>query len=208
MSTILIRQLDEATKVRLRLRAAQHGRSMEAEAREILKATLARQARGRGALADRIHARFSALEESTSLRFGASPCARLLPLTNDHRRYQCFVGGNESLAVTPSSGVVEFASRKAELYLTSITQAEDSGGDRTAAQREAPRRDRAGGGSNFSRGFCGPVSCPLTAKQLMNSPGSWRPGGSWASYQPARCPDRRDRAKLRSGTGDANTGRL
>ena len=61
MSTILIRQLDEATKVRLRLRAAQHGRSMEAEAREILKATLTRQTRDRGGLADRIHARFSRL---------------------------------------------------------------------------------------------------------------------------------------------------
>jgi len=53
MSTILIRQLDEATKVRLRLRAAQHGRSMEAEAREILKTTLTRQARARRGLAER-----------------------------------------------------------------------------------------------------------------------------------------------------------
>ena len=61
MSTILIRQLDEATKLRLRLRAAQHGRSMEAEAREILKTALTRQARARPGLADRIHARFTAL---------------------------------------------------------------------------------------------------------------------------------------------------
>ena len=61
MSAILIRQLDEATKVRLRLRAAQHGRSMEAEAREILKTTLTRQARARRGLADRINARFSAV---------------------------------------------------------------------------------------------------------------------------------------------------
>jgi len=34
---------------------------MEAEAREILKTTLTRQTRDRGGLADRIHARFSAL---------------------------------------------------------------------------------------------------------------------------------------------------
>jgi plasmid stability protein len=61
MSTILIRQLDEATKARLRLRAAQHGRSMEAEAREILKTTLTRRTGARRGLADRIHARFSAL---------------------------------------------------------------------------------------------------------------------------------------------------
>lgn len=61
MSAILIRQLDEATKLRLRLRAAQYGRSMEAEAREILKTALTRQAPARQGLADRIHARFSAL---------------------------------------------------------------------------------------------------------------------------------------------------
>lgn len=40
MATLMIRQLDEKTKTRLRVRAAQHGRSMEAEAREILRSTL------------------------------------------------------------------------------------------------------------------------------------------------------------------------
>lgn len=37
MASITIRKLDERLKARLRLRAARHGRSMEAEAREILK---------------------------------------------------------------------------------------------------------------------------------------------------------------------------
>jgi len=37
MATILIRQLDEQTKTRLRMSAARHGRSMEEEAREVLK---------------------------------------------------------------------------------------------------------------------------------------------------------------------------
>jgi plasmid stability protein len=37
MASITIRQLDERVKTRLRLRAARHGRSMEEEAREILK---------------------------------------------------------------------------------------------------------------------------------------------------------------------------
>ena len=37
MATILIRRLDDNAKRRLRARAAKHGRSMEAEAREILK---------------------------------------------------------------------------------------------------------------------------------------------------------------------------
>jgi len=37
MASITIRKLDETTKRRLRTRAAQHGHSMEQEAREILK---------------------------------------------------------------------------------------------------------------------------------------------------------------------------
>ncbi len=45
MAAITIRRLDEATKQRLRIRAAAHGRSMEAEARAILTDALARPAR-------------------------------------------------------------------------------------------------------------------------------------------------------------------
>lgn len=41
MASITIRRLDESVKARLRIRAARHGRSMEQEAREILKAGLA-----------------------------------------------------------------------------------------------------------------------------------------------------------------------
>ncbi|MFY9674625.1 MAG: hypothetical protein WAK13_09230 [Terriglobales bacterium] len=40
MASITIRQLEESTKRKLRMRAASHGRSMEQEAREILKAAL------------------------------------------------------------------------------------------------------------------------------------------------------------------------
>lgn len=40
MATLTIRQLDEKTKTRLRVRAAHHGRSMEEEAREILRSAL------------------------------------------------------------------------------------------------------------------------------------------------------------------------
>lgn len=38
MATLLIRNLDDAVRDKLRVRAAEHGRSMEAEAREILAA--------------------------------------------------------------------------------------------------------------------------------------------------------------------------
>jgi plasmid stability protein len=42
MASITIRQLEESTKRKLRIRAARHGRSMEQEAREILKAELSK----------------------------------------------------------------------------------------------------------------------------------------------------------------------
>lgn len=41
MASLSIRNLDETTKKRLRVRAAENGRSMEAEARTILRSTLA-----------------------------------------------------------------------------------------------------------------------------------------------------------------------
>ncbi len=40
MATLTVRNLDDDVKQRLRTRAAEHGRSMEAEAREILRETL------------------------------------------------------------------------------------------------------------------------------------------------------------------------
>jgi len=40
MPTLTIRRLDEKTKARLRMQAAKNGRSMEEEAREILRSSL------------------------------------------------------------------------------------------------------------------------------------------------------------------------
>ncbi len=61
MASITIRNLDEGVKKRLRLRAAENGRSMEEEARAILDAKMGRPAvEETGAnLFDRIHARFA-----------------------------------------------------------------------------------------------------------------------------------------------------
>lgn len=44
MASITIRQLPEETKRKLKIRAAEHGRSMEQEAREILKRELSNSA--------------------------------------------------------------------------------------------------------------------------------------------------------------------
>jgi plasmid stability protein len=59
MATLTIRQLDERTKARLRVRAAHHGRSMEEEAREILRSTLAGNPPRRANLAECIRRRFA-----------------------------------------------------------------------------------------------------------------------------------------------------
>ena len=44
MASITIRRLDDSLKAKLRVRAAQHGRSMEEEAREILTQSLTTKA--------------------------------------------------------------------------------------------------------------------------------------------------------------------
>ena len=61
MATLTIRQLDDATKSRLRVRAAHHGRSMEQEARDILRAALSAPTTARGHLAESIQRRFAEL---------------------------------------------------------------------------------------------------------------------------------------------------
>jgi plasmid stability protein len=57
LSSITIRNLDDGLKRRLRLRAAEHNRSMEEEARDILRCALAHQAELRENLADAIRRR-------------------------------------------------------------------------------------------------------------------------------------------------------
>ena len=62
VASITIRNLDEKTKARLRVRAAQHGRSMEEEARTLLRAALRDEVATPGSsLAESIHARFRRL---------------------------------------------------------------------------------------------------------------------------------------------------
>lgn len=60
MASITIRNLDDPLKALLRVRAAQNGRSMEEEVREILRATLAKPKPQAKNLAEAIHQRFAA----------------------------------------------------------------------------------------------------------------------------------------------------
>jgi plasmid stability protein len=57
MSSITIRNLDDGIKRRLRLRAAQRNRSMEEEARDILRCALSELPEARDNLADAIRRR-------------------------------------------------------------------------------------------------------------------------------------------------------
>ena len=62
MANLTVRGLDHETKTRLRIRAARHGRSMEAEVRAILHDVLAEQELPQDTgLGSRIHARFAAI---------------------------------------------------------------------------------------------------------------------------------------------------
>jgi len=61
MATLTIRQLDERTKARLRVRAAEHGQSMEEEAREILRSALLSRPNLNDNLADIVRRRFAPL---------------------------------------------------------------------------------------------------------------------------------------------------
>jgi plasmid stability protein len=61
MASMTIRDLDERLKARLRVQAAQHGRSMEDEVRDILRTALSAERSRAGTLVDSIRARIEPL---------------------------------------------------------------------------------------------------------------------------------------------------
>jgi antitoxin FitA len=61
VAQIIVRQLEEETKVRLQRRARRHGRSVEAEIREILRNAVREGGRAPKRLGSRIAARFQEL---------------------------------------------------------------------------------------------------------------------------------------------------
>jgi antitoxin FitA len=60
VATLTIRDLEDEIRMKLRVRAAQHGRSMEAEVREILRDALA-QPSSHAPLGSRIRQRFAGI---------------------------------------------------------------------------------------------------------------------------------------------------
>lgn len=61
MASMTIRDLDAKLKAKLRIRAAQHGRSMEDEVRDILRTVLFREPSRKGGLIEAIRARIEPL---------------------------------------------------------------------------------------------------------------------------------------------------
>ena len=61
MAQLVVRNLDEAVKVKLRRRAAAHGWSMEEEVRAILRDAVKEEPRQRGGLGTQIAARFAGI---------------------------------------------------------------------------------------------------------------------------------------------------
>ena len=63
MATLTIRDLEDGLKLKLRLRAASQNRSMEEEARQILRAALNEPAGPRSTLVARVKSRFEGLDD-------------------------------------------------------------------------------------------------------------------------------------------------
>lgn len=61
MATITVRNLEDGLKRRLRIRAAEHGKSMEEEVRDILRAALEQEPATEKGLGSRIRAQFAPL---------------------------------------------------------------------------------------------------------------------------------------------------
>jgi antitoxin FitA len=76
VASVTIRNLDESVKRKLRLRAAQRNRSMEDEARDILRTALAQEPTQHGNLADAIRRRIEPLRGCRSAASGSRPAAR------------------------------------------------------------------------------------------------------------------------------------
>lgn len=67
MAQVIVRQLEAEVKTRLQHRAERHGRSMEAEVREILRNAAKEESRPAAGLGSRIAARFRRLGLSSDL---------------------------------------------------------------------------------------------------------------------------------------------
>ena len=124
MASIMIRNLDDGIKHRLRVRAAEHGRSMEEEAREILREVVG-DLRPPLNLAQSLRARVAnvgGVDLDIPARDAMRAHATQLWI-NDHPGYQCPVGNPASGTGTARRDWLA-AQDGATACLTAITEAE------------------------------------------------------------------------------------
>jgi plasmid stability protein len=101
MGTLTIRNLEDALKSRLRLRAAARNRSMEEEARQILRAALQAPEGATPDLGARIRARFAGLGD-IQMPIDAREPVRPLPALDDLPAAQ--TGRSQANVVRPKAG--------------------------------------------------------------------------------------------------------
>ena len=94
MATLTIRDLDESLKRNLRMRAASRNRSMEEEARQILRAALLEPPAPSKDLASRIRARFASLGD----------VELSVPKREPVRTPPSFDDGSKAVRTAPSKG--------------------------------------------------------------------------------------------------------
>ena len=68
MAQVIVRNLEEGVKRKLKQRASRHGRSMEEEIRDILRNALKDEGRAQGGLGSDIAARFKGIELEEPIR--------------------------------------------------------------------------------------------------------------------------------------------
>ena len=90
MATLTIRDLDDALKLKLRLRAASQNRSMEEEARQILRAALQQPAPASGTLVGRVRKRFDGLGD---VQLPIEPREAIRPPLEIHERPVAYGSG-------------------------------------------------------------------------------------------------------------------
>lgn len=99
MASITIRDLDDHLKARLRVRATHHGRSMEEEARHILRAALTEERQPATNLSDSIRRRFAPLAALICLTLSVNLYATRQDLSDDRPRHQRIIQADASRTV-------------------------------------------------------------------------------------------------------------
>lgn len=203
MASMTIRNLDDSLKQRLRLRAAAHGRSMEDEARDILRVALSTSERQPGNLAAAIRARIASTGGITlEVRHARRPAKRRT-FPGDHPRHQRAVGIADTGAVGHRRGVARRAAADVGVH-----HDRDRSGDplRTAAAAgwTPPARPRGGDRADPPRGFCrAHIAIRQRGSERLCQAGR---GAAQARppYQPVRRTNCRDRSFTRRSLAARN----